>query len=253
MVLKKQFTNALDRLRLLFEEQITVMTLAENLEVFSKENFLSEMQERRFHTAVFFEDQKWWRFDIGELEPVPVGPEDLLEASTPILTAFRGLLKKRRFFIKDESGELAFIITRTDLDKIPMRICIFGMISTFETFLKELVRASINDWQESLSQNRLHQAEKLFAWKMERGEDIDLIQCLQFGDLGSIFSKKQRFKNFEPGFSRDDWVDMMNAIGKLRDALAHSQLNLGFTWEEIDGIILFIRRIIDKGDIDFVK
>ncbi|EOZ98018.1 hypothetical protein A33Q_1525 [Indibacter alkaliphilus LW1] len=46
---------------------------------------------------------------------------------------------------------------------------------------------------------------------------------------------------------------MMNAIGRLRDALAHSQLRLGFSWEEIDRILLFIRRIIDAGDIDFVK
>jgi hypothetical protein len=40
----------------------------------------------------------------------------------------------------------------------------------------------------------------------------------------------------------------MNDIGQLRDALAHSQGNLGFSWEEVDNIIRFIRIIIDAED-----
>ena len=78
-----------------------------------------------------------------------------------------------------------------------------------------------------------------------------MVQCLQFGDLGSIFSKNQRFKKFDDSYSRDRFVKMMNDVGQLRDALAHSQGNLGFTWEEIDHIIWFIRIIIDAEDQTF--
>ncbi|TVP53919.1 MAG: hypothetical protein EA341_00525 [Mongoliibacter sp.] len=238
--------NSMDRLRLLFEEQITVMTIAENLKIFDLSSYQEEMAKLNFNTAVIFDQGKWLKYDKGDAQPSPVSQVDLMPENTPILTAFRLLLGKRKYFIPDESGKLSYIVTRTDLDKIPLRIGIFGLISVLETHLKDLVRHHIPNWQESLSENRLQQAISLYEWKKERKEEIDLVQCLQFGDLGSIFSKNQRFKKFDPDFSRDNWVDMMNAIGKLRDALAHSQLRLGFSWEEIDRILLFIRGIIDK-------
>jgi len=44
---------------------------------------------------------------------------------------------------------------------------------------------------------------------------------------------------------------MLNALGRLRDALAHSQAHLGFSWEEIDEMIIFIRGIIDREEVNF--
>jgi hypothetical protein len=243
----------MERLRLLFEEQITVMTIAEDLRIFDLATYQEEMANCNFNTSVIFHKGEWLKYDKGDEQPNLITQEDLMTENTPILVAFRLLLEKRRFFIPDESGKLSYIVTRTDLDKIPLRIGIFGLISILETHLKDLVRQLVPNWQDSLSEKRLEQAINLYEWKKDRKEEIDLVQCLQFGDLGSIFSKNQRFKKFEPDFSRDNWVDMMNAIGRLRDALAHSQLRLGFSWEEIDRILLFIRRIIDAGDIDFVK
>jgi hypothetical protein len=117
-----------------------------------------------------------------------------------------------------------------------------------ETHLKELIRKYLPHWEQSISENRLNSARSLYEWKKGRKEEIDLVQCLQFGDLGSIFSKNKRFKKFDPEYSRDRFVKMMNDIGQLRDALAHSQGNLGFSWEEIDHIIRFIRIIIDAED-----
>lgn len=247
----KSAKNAMDRLRLLFEEQITVMTIAENLKVFDLNSFREEMEAGNFNTAVIFHEGEWMKFDVGDDEPSPVSEDELMPESKPLLMAFRMLLEKRRFFIPDEKGDLQYVVTRTDLDKIPLRIGVFGLISLLETHLKEIMRRFIPDWEESLSENRLQQATKLYEWKKERGEEIDLVQCLQFGDLGSVFSKMQRFRKFEPDFSRDDWVNMMNGIGRLRDALAHSQLRLGFSWEEVDKVIIFIRRIIDVQDINF--
>lgn len=117
--------------------------------------------------------------------------------------------------------------------------------------LGDLIRKQIINWEEAISENRLNQAKSLYDWKKARKEEIDLVQCLQFGDLGTVFSKQQRFKVFFPDYSRDRWVDMLNALGRLRDALAHSQAHLGFSWEEIDEMIIFIRGIIDREEINF--
>ncbi|PSL04525.1 CBS domain-containing protein [Cecembia rubra] len=240
--------NSMDRLRLLFEEQINVLPIAENLRLLDQSNFREEMRKRNFHSAIISVDGAWMKFDDGDEAPSPLRQEDWMEADTPLLMAFRMLIQRRRYFIKDEDGNPAYIVTRTDLDKIPLRIGLFGLISLLETHLKDLIRKQLPHWEESITENRLGQAKNLYEWKKARGEEIDLVQCLQFGDLGSVFSKKQRFRKFEPGFSRDNWVDMMNKIGRLRDELAHSQSQLGFSWEEIDQMIVFIRGVIDRED-----
>ncbi len=240
--------NSLDRLRLLFEEQINILPIAENLVIFEKENFREEMEKRNFHSAVINMDGELMKFDAGDEGPQMISEEDLMEASTPLLKAFRMLIMQRRFFIKDEDGNLSYIVTRTDLDKIPLRIGFFGLISLLETHLKDMIRKQLPQWEKSLTENRLSQARNLYEWKKARKEEIDLVQCLQFGDLGSIFSKNQRFKKFDASISRERFVQTMNNIGKLRDALAHSQSHLGFSWSEIDQMIVFIRSIIDRED-----
>lgn len=240
--------NAIDRLRLLFEEQINVLPIAENLVIFEKENFKEEMERRNFHSAVVDVEGVMMKYDEGDDVLKPISQEDLMEANTPLLKAFRMLISQRRFFIKDEDGKLRYIVTRTDLDKIPLRIGFFGLISLLETHLKDMIRKQLPHWEESLTENRLSQARSLYEWKQARKEEIDLVQCLQFGDLGSIFSKNQRFKKFDPSLSRDRFVQTMNNIGQLRDALAHSQSHLGFSWDEIDQMIGFIRSIIDRED-----
>lgn len=239
--------NAADRLRLLFEEQINVMPIAENLLVFDESNFREEMESRNFHTAVFKKSGQYWKYDVGESGPSPVEAEEIIPQDTPLIKAFRLLIAKRRYFIEEE-GQLAYIVTRTDLDKIPVRIGLFGVISILETHMKNLIRNYLPTWESSISANRLNNARDLYEWKKARKEEIDLVQCLQFGDLGSIFSKQQRFKKFDPGLSREGFTDMMNDLGKLRDALAHSQSSLGFSWEEIDQMVGFVRKIIDSPD-----
>jgi hypothetical protein len=245
--------NSIDRLRLLFEEQINVLPIAENLVIFEKDTYKEEMGKRNFHSAIVNLDGILMKFDEGDESPQELTEEDLMEASTPLLKAFRMLIAQRRFFIKDEDGKLAYIVTRTDLDKIPLRIGFFGLISLLETHLKDAIRKHLPNWQESISESRLSSAKNLYDWKKARKEEIDLVQCLQFGDLGSIFSKNQRFKKFDPNLSRERFVQTMNYIGKLRDALAHSQSNLGFSWEEIDQMIVFIRAIIDADEVIFDK
>ncbi|MCL6260086.1 hypothetical protein M3O96_13375 [Aquiflexum sp. TKW24L] len=244
--------KSIDRLRLLFEEQINVMTIAENLMIFDQGNYREEMEKRNFQSAVVDVDGVLMKFDIGDELPIPIPEEDIMPSETPLLIAFRMLIGKRRYFI-EEDGRVAHIVTRTDLDKIPLRLGFFGLISLLETHLKELIRKQLPHWEQSISENRLNSARSLYEWKKGRKEEIDLVQCLQFGDLGSIFSKNQRFKKFDPEYSRDRFVKMMNEIGQLRDALAHSQGNLGFSWEEIDHIIRFIRIIIDEEDQVFEK
>jgi hypothetical protein len=125
-----------------------------------------------------------------------------------------------------------------------VRLGLFGLVSVLESVMREMVRISIEDWEESLSEERLEAARKLYQLKTARAEEIDLIQCLQLADLGAIFSKEQRFRRFGKSLSRKAYDDKIRRIGKLRDALAHSQEILPFDWEEIADVIAFIRHML---------
>lgn len=228
-----------------FENHLHVKTISEKVMLFSKESYLQEMAHRNFETAVIKTRTGLLKFDKGDQKPTTIPEEDILPSDFPLFEAFRKLAYKRRYFITT-SSKVTHIVTQSDLDKIPVRLGLFGIISVFETYLKDLVRNSLPQWEESLSKERLHAARKLYELKASRSEEIDLVQCLQFVDLGSIFSKKKRYKKFDPSLTRQDYDDMLRNIGKLRDALAHSQAVLPFTWQEIDKMLTFMHSIIQN-------
>jgi hypothetical protein len=232
-------------LRQLFENHIPVMSIAEKLLIFREDNYREEMRKRNFQSAVIASDKGLLKYDEGDVSPSPLTYADLLSNNTPLLRAFEALMSKRRFFIRN-GDEVDHIVTQSDLDKIPMRLALFGLISALETNLRQLVKEEVPDWQQYLSQERLTAAHKLLLLKSARNEEIDLLQCLQLADLGSIFSKKRRYKKFDPCLSRDQYNSCFGKIGKLRDAVAHSQQILPFSWSEIHGLLVFIRKISES-------
>lgn len=227
-----------------FENHLQLKSIAEEVLLFTLENYRQEMERYRFQTAVIQTAGEFLKFDFQDLEPGPIDKEEVLHPDMPLFQAFPHIAKKRRVFI-GATSEITHIATRSDLDKIPVRLGMFGLISVLESVLREIIRRSIPEWEESLSKERLEAAQKLYELKIARSEDIDLIQCLQLGDLGSVFSKNQRFKRFGPSLSRKVYDDRIRNIGKLRDALAHSQDILPFAWEEIADLIGFIRNVLE--------
>lgn len=201
------------------------------------------MDDHNFQTGVIHTPKSVLKFDLGDKNPSPISPDEVFSPDTPLFEVFPFIAYNRRVFIGIESI-ITHIATRSDLDKIPVRLGLFGLISVLESVLKEIVRNNLPKWEESLSQERLDSARKLYQLKIARSEEIDLIQCLQLGDLGSIFSKNKRYKLFGPSLSRNVYDDRIRSVGKLRDALAHSQNILPFDWEEISEMIGFIKDIL---------
>lgn len=227
----------------LFDRYIPVLSIAERTIPFQPTTFREEMQNRNFQTVLVQSPNGLRKFDVGDSDVSPLSKDDLMNGNTPLVRAFEKLLSRRRFFIETE-GSISHIVTQSDLDKIPMRLVVFGFISVWETFLRELCRQTIPKWQASLSAERLASAKELYQLKLRRNEEIDLIQCLQIADLGSIFSKNKRFLKLMPESSRDQYDAMVRNIGKLRDSLAHSQASLPFSWQEIHTQLAVMRQAI---------
>ncbi|WP_154852234.1 hypothetical protein [Cyclobacterium xiamenense] len=225
----------------LFDRYVPVLSIAEKTRPFPATSYLEEMARRNFQSVLVQTPEGLRKFDSGDPAPRPLAPADLLQGPTPLIQAFEKLLHQRRFFIETEGG-ISHIVTQSDLDKIPMRLVVIGYISVWETFLRDRVKSQVPAWQNSLSSERLASAEALYQLKKNRNEEIDLIQCLQLADLGSIFSKNKRYKQLMPGASREQYDAMVRNIGKLRDALAHSQSRLPFSWQEIHEQLSFMRK-----------
>ncbi|EON77676.1 hypothetical protein ADIS_1895 [Lunatimonas lonarensis] len=227
-----------------FKNHLPVRAIAEELVVFKPETYLSEMANHNFQTAVVAIPAGLMKFDVGDDRLVEIPVDAVFSLQAPLLQVFPHIAAKRRVFLRS-GGRVTHIATRSDLDKIPVRLALFGFVSVLETVLKEMVRSLVPEWEKSLSRERLAAARKLYRMKRSRSEEIDVVHCLHLADLGSVFSKEKRYKLFGDQLSRKVFDDRMRDVGKLRDALAHSQDVLPFDWEEIPALLAFILLVMD--------
>ena len=85
-------------------------------------------------------------------------------------------------------GEVSGIITKGDLQKAPVRLWLFGVLSLLEMQFLRLIRTAYpqDTWKGFVSENRLGKAGQLLQERKRRNEAIDLADCLQFADKRTI-------------------------------------------------------------------
>jgi len=160
---------------------------------------------------------------------------NLISNSTPLINVLPILRDKQRVFVLSENI-VTGIITRADLQKPPVRILLFGLVSLLEIHLSYLIRQFYqgDSWKKKLNKKRIAYAETIMRDRVARNESLDLVDCLQFcdkGDLASAHLEIQRILHFE---SKKSGLKLLKSIEKVRDKLAHSQdIVAGTTWEEI--------------------
>src|SRR5439155_19678934 len=144
-----------------------------------------------------------------------------------------------RVFVQVD-GDVRGIIARGDLQKAPVRMLIFGLITLLEMHLLRLIRAQYpnRSWTNCLNSDRLQAAKDLFAMRKARNEAIDLADCLQFCDKRTLILRSEELLRGLGALSKKDADKLFKSIEKLRDKVAHSQdLVLGSTWPEVIGLV----------------
>lgn len=232
----------------LFENTVTINDIAEfNLCTCKSQELVSEIEKR----------MKSDGFDIFPLErdgkivsyinqgklcgnkcedcAIPISPELLIANSTP-LASFIEIMKNKDFLFVLKGNKISGIITKADLQKLPVRIFLFGLITLLEMQLLMVIREHFegNSWKTYLSQERLKKAEQLHNQRKDRKEDIDLIDCLQLCDKRTIIIKKQDLLE-KLKYSKKSLEDFLQEVEELRDKLAHAQKDIatGYSWNEI--------------------
>jgi len=162
-------------------------------------------------------------------------PEDDLVPDTANLTdVVKSLAINRQCFVTilDRVGA---IITLSDLEKPPMRMFLFGMITLGEMLMTEIIRHKYSDgsWQELISEQRLAKARELQILRSKQKKKVDLLDCLQYGDKGWILTYDTEIRDAFGNSSRKEMRQTFKELESLRNNLAHTQEIVPTGWQRI--------------------
>jgi len=235
------------RLRRLFLEGFSAMDVAEPLVSFDESTKAVDvqqfMQSKRFDLVGVRRDglvEGYARHEdltAGACSDHfrPFTPDDDLVPDTAnLIDVVKSLAINQQCFVTilDRVGA---IITLTDLEKPPMRMFLFGMITMIEMSMTEILRRRFpdNSWQEFLSDQRLELAKKMQEERNRRGQQVELIDCLQFGDKGWIITYDKEIRESLGHKSRNETRLAVKEFENLRNNLAHTQEIIPSGWQRI--------------------
>ena len=238
-----------DHLRKIFTENFSASDIAEPLLSFDDTTPAADvramMEERRFevvgvrHKGVItgyarrdeLGDGKCGdvlrSFDEAEVAPAAV--------SFPTIIA---MLRDRPRLFLTTYGQVGGIVSRSDLQKPPMRMWLFGMVTIVEMGFVRLIESRFphETWQERVSEARLEKARALLEERSRRNQELGLMDCLQFSDKGQICVRDEQLRKQVGFVSRRRGEETIKAVEALRNSLAHSQDILARDWETIVGL-----------------
>lgn len=246
-------------LKSLYEENITVKSIAQELEFCSKDvsaiSIRSKMEEKHFDILAVEDEGEIVgyidRHGLGEGEIMDYmkvfSPSELVSDSTPLIQLLHIFKKTNRVFVL-ENNSINKLITHADLQKPPIRMLIFGYITLLEMRLSDIIlhRFGGESWYPMISEDRLRKANQLYERRVEKNEEINLIECLQISDKFDIIHKDKELRAFFQIPSKSKGKKDANAIRKLRDKISHAnELGLDMSWIEIIEVVQTCGRLLE--------
>jgi hypothetical protein len=178
------------------------------------------------------------------------GSNQLVDAQTPLRETVIALDAQPCVFVKI-LGTVGGIVRRTDLQKPPVRMWLFGLITLIEHAYGDLIETNFPDdaWREHLSPGRLQAAEEFQAERKRCHEDLTLLSCLQFGDKARIVFKDETIRK-QIGFkSRNKATESAKNMEQLRNALAHTQDIVSRNWQTMVEMCRNVDRVLELGEM----
>jgi hypothetical protein len=161
-------------------------------------------------------------------------------------------LKDRAFVFVCVNNQLNGILTFADLNKPLVRVYFFGLISLLEIHMSFWVAQEDPDatWKEKLTQSRIDAAMRTQADRRERGQMLELVDCLQFADKRDLVLGSDHLRDRLALGSKTNARKRLRDAEDLRNTLAHSQYDLvqGSTWSSLIDLFQWISTLISKSD-----
>jgi hypothetical protein len=162
-------------------------------------------------------------------EGVPV-----LDDTSPLLQVLLELQHAPVVFVS-VFGRAGGIVTRADLEKPPVRMWLFGLLTLIEMRFTELIErhCPADAWMNYVSEGRLQKARDLLAERRRRNLPVRLFDCLQLADKGQIVARDEQVRRHTIFASRGKAEEVIKMLERLRNNLAHMQDIVTSDWEAI--------------------
>lgn len=179
-------------------------------------------------------DQEVIRFNVS----------DLITGNTALFDCLK-LLKKRSYLFVINQSEVRSIITLADVEKPPVRMLFFGVLTFFESNLGDLIEETYpdNTWQQYLTEERNHLAETIYDYLVKENKEINLISSTQLCDKTDVFHNSDQLLNYYLPVSKTKASGFLKDVQDLRNDLAHAQ-SLGI-WFREENVIELVEAVID--------
>lgn len=178
----------------------------------------------------------------------PIAPDQILDNAAP-LSAMVHVLTRHEFAFVRMLGQVGGVLARADLQKPIGRMWLFGMMTLMELMFSERIRQTWPDggWRGLVSPGRLEKARLLQAERERRGQQADLLECLQLSDKAVILVEVPGLVA-ELGFrSKGTAQSNLKELESLRNHLAHAQDVVSHHWH----LIARITRRFEEALMDY--
>lgn len=250
-------SSSLENLRRIFTAGFTVRDIAEPLVSFDASTPASQARAlmnargfdvvgvRREGLVVGFAEQATLGSGVCGEELQPFDEAAVVSDAMPLADVVLALDRLPRLFVRVLGG-VGGIVTLSDLQKPPVRMWLFGMITLVEMRMGRLVEqlCAGETWQQFLSEGRLQKAAELLEERRRRSQNLRLMDCLQFADKAQIIARNESLRALTRFTSRRQVEEACRAMENLRNNLAHSQDIIATDWQtivtlsaELDGVI----------------
>lgn len=258
----KHLKSSLRDLRQIFDRTLTVRHLAEpfltfdglrsarEIGAFMKGRDFNVVGVRRDGIVVGYVNRSELKGDTLEEHVTPFEGHLQVDETTPILDTLRLLRDSPRVFVV-VMGHVAGIVTKGDLQKAPIRMYLFAVLSLLEMQFLRLIRAAFPEdtWKPLLSEGRITKATNVLADRRRRDEAIDLADCLEFCDKTTIVAKYQELWEEALGFpSVGNAQTVLKKLQDLRDDLAHAQDIVTGRWPELVDLLESAEQALQRAE-----
>lgn len=149
---------------------------------------------------------------------------DLMVAASTSLLDLPALFLKNYFFFILTGNEITHVVSFQDMDRLPMKLCLFSLVMELESKLLELLstdRASLERYLSCLSSDRLKKAQDLCKMKYKDGTPERLLLCTTFIDKKQILRQVPELASRLPFRSNNEIDRVFKRIENVRNQIAH--------------------------------
>jgi CBS domain-containing protein len=154
----------------------------------------------------------------------PLSEENLIGADASILAFVRDADRQKCRLVVS-GREISGLVTLADLQRLPVRAALFGLVTHLEIIMANAIRREFNGneaWIDRLPEGR----QKLLHEKIDEArkhEDlVDALLFTEFPDKAAIIRKSPLFLNSKSELSKSEFKNEFEDIRSLRDYLAHA-------------------------------